>query len=194
MSPLQVPNPIIAAVSYPPIPLRLAAGYGGPRAQTRNIVIHCTAGSEALTAAENTADWFKNPNSHVSAHEEIDGNSIVRSVPLDLIAYHCGHTGNSLSIGLEICGLATQTREQWLDALSLPALQLAARRCAELCKLYGIPAVYVDYTGLQRCTPGITTHLDVSRAWKQSNHGDPGPGFPLADFVEAVRICVATLP
>lgn len=40
--------------------------------------------------------------------------------------------------------------------------------------------------GLLQGEKGITTHAYVSRAWKQSTHWDPGPGFPFHEFVAAV--------
>jgi hypothetical protein len=48
--------------------------------------------------------------------------------------------------------------------------------------------VAVDVAGLLRGDRGITTHDAVSKAFKQSTHWDPGPGFPLADFANAVRV------
>jgi hypothetical protein len=33
---------------------------------------------------------------------------------------------------------------------------------------------------------GITTHLEVSRAYKRSTHTDPGPGWPMAEMLKMV--------
>ena len=34
---------------------------------------------------------------------------------------------------------------------------------------------------------GITGHVEVSRAFKRSDHWDPGPGFPIESFLDDVR-------
>jgi hypothetical protein len=196
---MQAVNPIVAADSLPSIPYVEARHYtrGRKRPRTLGAVIHCTDGAEGDKTAEDCAAMFHkgwdDPKLWRSATEVWDGNSGVRCVPLDCRAYHCGHNGNDSYLGLELCGRANQTREQWLDAKSLPMLRMAARRFAELCKEFDFPAVYADYTAVRAQTKGITTHLDISRAWGQTSHKDPGPGFPLADFIEAVRICRATL-
>ncbi len=66
-------------------------------------------------------------------------------------------------------------------------LQLAARLVAELCKRRGLPRQYVDARGLLAGSQGITTHKDVGEAWKETTHRDPGPSFPLLDFIAAVQ-------
>lgn len=117
----------------------------------------------------------------------VDTDSIVQCVPAHLTAYHCGHTGNMRFEGVEFCGRANQTREQWLDALSLPMLCLAARLLASRCAANSIEPVFVDRTGLRAGLRGITTHAEISYAFGESKHWDPGPAFPLREFLDAVR-------
>lgn len=190
---------IVAVDTLPEIPFIEARHYtrGRLRPSTQAITLHCTDGSEGYTSAEACAHMFQvgwdDPKQWRSANEAIDTNSIVQCVPELRRAYHCGHDGNDRTYGIELCGRASQTHEQWLDEKSLPMLNLAAARVAERCKRFALPVLYVDYLGLRAGKRGITTHDDVSRAWKQSTHHDPGPGFPLDDFIEAVRIAHAKL-
>ena len=34
---------------------------------------------------------------------------------------------------------------------------------------------------------GITGHAEVSKAYRKSDHWDPGPGFPVESFLDRVR-------
>lgn len=158
------------------------------RAVTQAITIHCTDGHEGFRDDDNAAAMFADPNlsPHRSAHYVVDADSVTRCVPDMLTAYHCGHTGNVRTIGVELCGRANQTREQWLDGPSLATLSIAARLVAYLCSVHRVPATVVNDLGLQSGNRGITTHAFVSAAWHESDHTDPGIGFPLSSFVVAV--------
>ena len=167
--------------------------HGAKREYTRNIVIHCTDGSEAPGAGRNCAEWFASPLCHASAHTTTDAGGTYQSVDFDSVAWHAGRTANHTMEGHEICGRASQSAEQWADAQSTLILRRAVWVFAWRLKVRGLPAVYVDYTGLRRQQFGLTTHDDVTRAFGESTHHDPGASFPLADFVASVRACLATL-
>lgn len=157
------------------------------RLTTRAIVLHCTDGCEGTNAAEDCAHMFAGKLANQrSCHYAVDADSIVRSVPDLQVAWHCAHAGNAIGVGVEICGRASQTRAQWLDETSYRTLCLAARLVADLCTAFALPPRFVDAAGLRVGEPGITTHAEVSKAWQQTHHTDPGPGFPLVDFVSAV--------
>lgn len=160
------------------------------------ITLHATHGIEGPQAAFATAQRFaERLDRPVSAHYVIDSANVFCCVPDLLTAWHCGHHGNLLTIGLELCGSADQSRAQWLDAASVATLGLAARLCVTLCLRYGLPPAVVTPTGLRAGERGITTHAMVSQAWHESDHYDPGPGFPLGDFIVAVEaVLSAPLP
>lgn len=121
-----------------------------------------------------------------SAHFCIDNDSIVQCVDERLIAWHAPGA-NTTGIGVELSGYASQTTESWFDSYSLPMLKLAADYCAKACARWKIPVEYVDVDGLKRGEAGITTHDAVSKAFRKSDHYDPGKGFPMAQFIEMVR-------
>lgn len=125
-----------------------------------------------------------------SCHFVNDSNSLVQCVPPTLTAYHCGHTGNMRCEGLELCGFAKQTTAEWLDALSLPTLCIAARHVAKRCAIHGIEPTFVDYVGLRKGARGVTTHKEISLAWGESDHTDPGPHFPMPEFLRAVQLAM----
>jgi N-acetylmuramoyl-L-alanine amidase len=158
------------------------------RELTQAIVLHATDGHEGPDKAEDVARMFAGVLAKPrSCHFVADSDSLVQCVPAMLTAWHCGHTGNMRCEGLELCGFARQTPAEWLDALSLPMLNLAARHVAERCRALSIAPVFVDRAGLRQGLRGITTHAEVSLAWQESTHTDPGRGFPLRAFIDAVR-------
>lgn len=153
------------------------------------IVLHCTDGCEGTHKDTDEAIAISKPlpkGKEKSFHYTVDADSVTQCVKDEYTAWHCGHNGNAIGIGIEICGKADQSRVEWFDTISLATLNNAARLCARLCHKWNIPAKVVNDRGLVNGESGITTHQFVSAAWKQSNHYDPGPGFPLGAFVQAV--------
>ena len=158
------------------------------------IVLHATDGVEGLKKDFDTAMEFARPmakGTEHSAHITCDADSATRSIDDQYTAWHCGHRGNACGIGIELCGRASQTREQWFDEMSYPMLNIAARVVADLCMQWAIPAVLLDVGALRSGnTRGITTHAIVTEAWHETTHTDPGAGFPLIDFAHAVRVAI----
>ncbi|HEY2736224.1 MAG TPA: peptidoglycan recognition family protein [Polyangiales bacterium] len=184
--------PVIVAVDAPLVikerPAHRANFSSLQRPRTQFITIHCTGGHEGFRAGDPVAAMFADPmlTPHRSAHYVIDAGSATRCVPDMLTAWHGGHHANQLSIGVELCGSASQSRAQWLDDASLRTLNIAARAVAGLCAVHKIPPQVVNDRGLVNGMQGITTHSFVSQAWHESDHYDPGSGFPLGAFVIAV--------
>lgn len=151
----------------------------------RVVVIHDMEYPERATAAEDVARYFQTTDRKVSAHFNVDADSIVQCVALTDVAWAapgCNHDG----VQIELAGYARQTREQWLDPYGVAMLGLAAELCASLLTWAGLAAVFVDAAGLTGGGGGITTHAEVSRAYRRSDHYDPGGGFPLAMFMQQV--------
>lgn len=169
------------------ISFRQAVSYTrGRTAPISLLVIHSAECAETATAAEALQGWAAGPSApKASWHYAVDSDSTTQSVRDEDTAWHAPGV-NDRAIGVELAGRASQTPAQWADAYSTAVLDRAARLFARLCNRHSIPAVYVDAAGLQRGERGITTHADVSRAFKRSTHTDPGSGFPLAAFIAMV--------
>jgi hypothetical protein len=151
------------------------------------IVIHDMEAPEASNTAANVANWFAGPNSpQASAHYCIDNQHIVQCVRDKDVAWHAPGA-NSNGIGIEHAGYASQSRGDWLDAFSTAELQLSAQLVRSLCDKYSIPKQYVDAAGLKAGRPGITTHLQVTNAFRQGDHTDPGPNFPMDQYIAWVN-------
>ncbi len=159
----------------------------GPQRKIDLIVLHSMEASEASTTAEAVANWFASPGApRASAHYCIDDDSIVQCVRDADIAWAApGSNGNGLQI--EHAGYARQTREQWLDPFSSRMLELSAKLVARACALYQIPPVFIDREGLKRKERGITTHNEVTWAFRKSTHTDPGRHFPMDHYLDLVK-------
>ena len=156
-------------------------------ADIRHVVIHTAEIAETPTAAEALAAWAAGKNApQASWHYAVDSDSITQSVPDELIAWHAPGANRS-GIGIELSGRASQSREQWQDEYSRQVLGRAARLAGYLCKKWDIPVRFVDREGLKAGEAGITTHLEVSRAFAKSDHTDPGAAFPMDEFLAAVE-------
>jgi hypothetical protein len=169
-------------MSEPAITLRAIHDSGTGNTAPTRVVIHATCGGRGFVAesangvSHNTAVYFQNPNSGGSAHYIEDGSREDHCVPENVIAWHA--PPNEHSLGIEICGEASYSRDQWLSPQVWPAVQRAAWRTHELCVRYGIPLQKISVADLLAGHHGICGHVDVSQAWHQSDHTDPGPNFP----------------
>lgn len=128
-----------------------------------------------------------------SWHYAVDRDEITQSVKLEDIAWHAPGA-NSNGIGVELVAKASSTN--WEDEYSVTQLGLAADLFAALVVKFDIPTVYLDSNALVPAgngARGITTHAAVSLAFKKSSHTDPGPMFPIDDFVTLVAMKVLAL-
>jgi hypothetical protein len=179
-------------MAEPPITVRAAHDSGTPNLPPTRYVVHCTAGGRgypresAPGTAAATARYFATQAAGGSAHYIHDaGGDEEHCVPENVIAWHA--PPNPQSIGDEICGEPTYTREQWLSDQVWPAVLASAVRCREVCDRYGIPKVKLGPADLLAGAHGVCGHVDVSNTWHQSTHWDPGPNFPWDRYMAAVN-------
>lgn len=173
-----------------------ARWYGeGRSVPIRLVVIHDMEAPEGPHTAENVAAWFSRlpASQKASAHVCVDNNSTVRCVDDSDRAWHAPGA-NSDGLGLEIAGYARQTRAEWLDAYSKAALEQAAAVTADWCTRYGIPVRRLSVSELTAGKKGIVGHHDVSAAYHQTDHTDPGPNFPWDHFLDRVNAHMGTTP
>jgi len=151
------------------------------------VVIHTMEAAEHPGTAENVASWFAGSQApRASAHYNVDGDSIVQSVHEKDVAWHAPGA-NGRGIGIEHAGYARQTAEDWQDAYSQAMLGLSAKLVAGICQRWNIPVEFVDAAGLKAGKRGLTYHREVSKAWKKSDHWDPGGNFPIDQYLDLVR-------
>jgi hypothetical protein len=159
----------------------------GRREPIELVVLHTMEAGEKPDTAERVAAWFAGPHAPMaSAHYCVDSDSIVQCVKESDTAFHAPGA-NANGIGIEHAGYARQTPEDWADPYSQTMLRRSAELTASLCKRHGLPVTYVDKAGLLAKQRGITTHHDVSLAFRRSTHTDPGKSFPMESYLEMVR-------
>jgi N-acetyl-anhydromuramyl-L-alanine amidase AmpD len=186
-------NPIVAVVERQTIPLVEARYYTrGPRHTPAIwLVLHATHGAEGVGKAMDGALELANlqpGDRERSTHLIIDTTQVVQCVPFASIAWHAGHNANAFGESIELCGRADQTRAQWLDAQSLPMLCIAAGILRWRSNVLGIPLVHVGPADLVQHRSGVTTHAEITQAFPHdTNHTDPGPGFPFTELLAAAR-------
>lgn len=151
------------------------------------LVIHAMEAAEQPDTAEAVARWFAGPDApEASAHYLVDANSIVQGVRDEDIAWHAPGANHN-GLGFEHAGYSAQRAEGWDDRYSRAMLGRSARLVAAKCRQYGIPAVWLFPADLLAGRRGITSHWNVSRAFRRSDHWDPGPAFPVERYVLLVR-------
>lgn len=148
---------------FPDLPWVHAAGDGGPRATTQMIVIHAT---DNTASDENEASYASHRPDQISAHFFVDGDSVIQCLDTSHVAYGCFPTGNSRSVQFELCGPSGHIT----DAVMRQAAPIVGRVCRE----YGIPVWKVGPAELRAGTRGICGHGDVTQAWGEGDHTDPG--------------------
>lgn len=151
------------------------------------IVIHTMEAHEKPDTAENVAAWAAGTNApRASWHFAIDMDSIVQCVKDKDVAWHAPGANHN-GLGFEHAGFAKQTDPEWRDEYSTRMLRLSAALCADRCEKYSIPIRFVDADGLRRGERGVTTHAEVTEAFRKSNHWDPGKYFPMDRYLSWVR-------
>lgn len=176
----------------PPITRRAVHDSGSGNLPVRRVVIHATCpgvGYPAASkkgAASGTAKYFAMQASGGSAHYIYDSSRHEEHcVPETIIGWHAPPNGHS--IGIEICGEASYTRTQWLSPEVWPAVEEAAARTRDLCVRYGLPMRKLTVAQLRAGAEGVCGHVDVSNAFHQTDHSDPGPHFPWDEFMHLVN-------
>ena len=161
-----------------------------PSREITLLVIHDMEFPEKPTAAEDVAHFFAGPNApQASAHYCVDNNSVVQCVRDHDIAW-AAPGANHDGLHFELAGYASQTPGQWRDKFDNEMLDRLAHVMAHKAHRYHIPLHVVTPAGLKAGRSGITTHryiTDSGIGGAAGTHQDPGPNFPLSNFIEHVR-------
>lgn len=91
-------------------------------------------------------------------------------------------------------GRASQTTEEWLDQLSYNHIRGVAKFIVDKSKIDGFPLEKLNSHGLLAGDRGYCGHADVSNAWGQTDHTDPGRNFPWHVLAAEIAKLTAPLP
>lgn len=156
--------------------------FGGPRAiQTpTGICVHVTVNAPG-TPAENVANWQINTESG-SYHELVDtrGLTLIANTD-DWQVWAAGPTSNARHLHISLVMKGTESRVDWLMQETL--LRTAAARAAIWVKRYNFPVVKLSGADLRAGKKGLFGHIDTAHAWGETDHVDPGAGFPWDIFL-----------
>lgn len=154
----------------------------------RVVIIHDTEGNDAPGIADidglisffgRTAftgvNWMVDADGNKAAYLETPSGGHVAPVK-----FNHAPPAHNWGVGIEMIGKASFTRAKWWTRPK--QLMAVARILAYHAEHDGVPLVH-DPT----CQHGICTHADVSRAFRQSDHTDPGAGFPLGFVIKLAR-------
>lgn len=169
----------VAPASYSP---------GRPGGSPRFIVIHTTEGSSHSQSAEDGAAYDGRRTDGTSTHYFVDSDSVVQCVRTTDRAHTAGYTGNMRGIQYELCAKASYGTAWWTGgSYALAMLQRAAVQCARDARKYGIPVKRITPADLRAGGSGFVGHVDVTNAWGEVDHTDPGPSFPWSLFLGMVN-------
>lgn len=172
----------------------------GSNLPVTRIVIHGTVSRTFIGGAVSVAGYFTSPLSGGSAHYVVDPATVVQCVAEETIAWHA--PPNQGSLGIELCDLVDYSEAQSYDWARFPneaawnarwdlpdfdnMLLLGAALTRELATKYSVPLTEIGPSNLLAGAWGLCGHIDVSNAWHQSDHHDPGVTFPWGRFMSYV--------
>lgn len=148
------------------------------------IGIHTFEAPRTMTARA-MAEYQQRPSAGGSYHIVVDGKALTARENDDIFRpWAAGFTGNLRGMHLSFGAYARDSRSLWLthDA----QLRKAAEAVAFWCRKYSIPARKITAGELRSGVKGICGHHEVSLAWGEVNHTDPGPNFPWDVFIRYV--------
>lgn len=162
-----------------------AAHYGSRTNMPINrVVIHGTVTPCKVGYAAIIARYFRTTDRYASTQYVGDPGTMLQVVWDSYVAY--GAPPNENTLHIEICDTVTGPLSRWLDRPHRRALKRAARLTAEACLAYDVPIKKIGPKALRAGARGICGHVDVSKAWGQTNHWDPG-AFPWRRFIRLVN-------
>ncbi len=158
-----------------------ARKHGGVQSSVSRIVIHATVSPCARGGAQSVARYFQTAGAGGSAHYVVDPGEIVACLRENVVGYHA--PPNTGSIGVELCDPQKGPASRWQDDDHQEMLRLAAGLVRRVAARWDVPLRRLTVADLRAGRRGICGHVDVSRAFGQTDHSDPGDGFPWDDFM-----------
>lgn len=151
----------------------------------RVIYIHTFEGRDLDAVAMATYQLSPAAGGSYALVIDVDGET-ARENDDEYISWSAGWTANRNGHHIALAGQAAFTREKWLSRTK--QIDKLVDVIAAYCRTYGYPPIIRFAGDLVAGKWGISTHDAAAKAWKETDHHDPGVGFPLdvvADRVDA---------
>ena len=156
------------------------------------IAIHNT--SNDATAAQE-ASYASRRTDGTSCHFFVDKTQVIQVLDTAYKAGHAGSsTGNANAIAIEICGVNSWTRSQWVANVNFAKL---GKTLASVIKAHwpdGSFKVARATISDMESNPRVKkfySHDDMRRAWGGTSHTDPGPNFPWDVLFKSVNAALS---
>lgn len=119
-----------------------------------------------------------------SWHYAVDPENTIQCSFDSFVCWHA--PPNPHSIGIEMADIPQHVPGRWQTPNHRKMLKRTARLTARLCLAYNIPLQFLTPAELRAGKRGVTTHNNVSLAFGESTHWDPG-SWPRRKFMRMVR-------
>lgn len=164
----------------------------GRATKPRNLLCIHTFEDDGTWSADKMAKYQQSPSAGGSYHLVIDVNGrIARENDDPFIPWAAMFTGNRVAFHFSLSGKASWTRQQWLARPK--QIDALAKVLAAYSKAKGIPLIRRGPQDVRAGKWGVCGHDDISKAFKESTHWDPGTGFPFDVVIDkAVKILAGT--
>jgi hypothetical protein len=148
----------------------------GIATQPRSLfVIHTFEGRDLDARA--MATYQLSPSAGGSYHLVVDREGgTARENDDEYIPWSAAWTGNRRGFHVSLAGQAAFSRDQWLARPR--QLEKLAEIMSAYSRRYGIPLIKRNGADLRAGKWGVCGHADISAAWGETDHWDPGDGFP----------------
>lgn len=190
------PKPPAPPAPFGGVPARHSGETNHPPSR---VVIHSAVVPCERGRARQLAEWNAKGSTGGSWHYATDPGATLQCSWDRFVCHHAPPNGHSLGIEMaDIPGRPPTAKRgtrlwwnlrkvwRWRDAAHRATLQRTADLTGDLLLAYGLPAVWVTPAGLRKGRRGVTSHNNVSRAFGQSSHWDPG-WWPRRRFMRLVR-------
>lgn len=162
---------------------RITEADSGKRSDTIALAVHT---SEGDSTAVDLGEYCQDTANEASYNLIIDKNGdSCRSNDDDYAPWAAGPTGNDKCWHVCVTGYADWARADWLARLD--QLDVLGDAIAATADHYGIPIARIDGDQLAAGERGLVGHADISAAWAESDHYDPGPDFPWDYVLDRAR-------
>lgn len=164
--------------------------HGGKIPEVIWIVAHTLECEAKPGLAEDLArGYFQNEK--VSVHCVNDPSITIGGLLTDTQGWHAGATGNKYALADEVTGRAGWSQSTWLNGNPRLALQRQWIAMAQLGVAVNFRPEEFRWLSLaevkSRSVRGFCGHVDISMAFGESNHWDPGPEYPYAIGMTNIR-------
>lgn len=150
----------------------------------RLLCVHTFEGRDL--SAEAMARYQLSPAAGGSYHLVIDrdGNT-ARENDDDYVPWAAMYTGNRIAFHFSLAGRAAMTRDEWLARPK--QLEKLAQILAAYSARYVIPLLERAAIDVKAGNMGVCGHAEISAAFRESDHTDPGPNFPYDVVLDRAR-------